>query len=104
MTDLYLGSTSIQSSAVQYAIVSSSTSFIQIAQSDYVNFIDSIMAAVPDGTLVCRNRVKLLNDYCYSEQPCSNFSSSLQDLTLRMKVWEYVIPPEGYLLDNSENH
>lgn len=54
-------------------------------------------------SIQCHNLLKL-NTYCYSNEPCSNFSSELQPLTIRLNNNNFIIPPEGYLLEDKFEH
>jgi hypothetical protein len=42
--------------------------------------------------------------YCYSNLPCSNFSSELKSLKIRINNNNYVIPPAGYLIEDTFGH
>lgn len=90
-------------SAVAYAILSTGQSMIYLAKSDFKNFQEIITNAGPNAksSIVCRT---LLYEYCYSSLPCSNFSSELKPLTIRLENKNFVIPPAGYLLENTMNH
>ena len=50
---------------------------------------------------MCRN---LFYNYCFSNQPCSNFSSELSSITFKLSNTNYVIQPDGYLLSNTMGH
>lgn len=103
MTNTYFGTTSIMTSAVAYAILSTGQSMIYLAKTDFKNFQSVIQNAGPNAkaSIVCRT---LYYEYCFSSLPCSNFSSELLPLTIRLYDTEFVIPPAGYLLENTMNH
>lgn len=93
----------MHTSAVSHAVVSTASPFIYLSKTDYLNFRDSITNAGPNSraALQCRN---ILYSYCFSAQPCSNFSSELSALTIRLTNLDYVIPAAGYLLDGYQSH
>lgn len=103
LTNAYYGSNSIRTTAVSDVIISTGQSMIYLAKTDYLNFEDEITNAGPNAaaSIVCRN---LLFNYCFSSQPCSNFSSELSPLTFKLSNTNYVIPPAGYLLSNTLGH
>ena len=103
LTNTYFGSTSVMTSAVAYAILSTGQSMIYLAKTDFKNFQQMIQDAGPNSraNIVCRT---VLYEYCFSSLPCSNFTSELQPLTIRLENTNFVIPPAGYLLENTMNH
>lgn len=76
---------------------------IYLAKTDFKNFESVLLNSGPNSksSIVCRN---LLYEYCFSNLPCSNFSSELSPLRIRLENTIFVIPPEGYLLENTLNH
>lgn len=106
LNNLYFGEDSIRTTAVTYAIVSTGTSWIQISKTDYTNFVYQIQNAGPNAqaSLYCHTKLKTLFQNCFAYVPCSNFSSELKPLTIRLNNQDFIIPPEGYLIDNKLNH
>ena len=78
---------------------------IYLSRTDFLNFRTQVLNAGPNSkaAITCRN-FTLFYNYCWSNEPCSNFSSELSELTFRLSNMSYSIPPAGYLLDNYGPH
>lgn len=60
MHDVKYGDSDIKSSGIGYAILDTGTSLLYLGKSDYYNFLDKLLAAVPE--LDCTSSI-----YCFSK-------------------------------------
>ena len=61
MHSVNYGDDSIKDSGIGYAILDTGTSLLYLGTEDYVNFVDKLLAKVPEGSLNCDRNI-----YCYS--------------------------------------
>lgn len=73
---------------------------IYLSKTDFFNFKD-VISQNPNVT--CRN-FTLLKNFCFSTEPCSSLYNQLSPLTIKLSDYNYVIPPQGYLLDSYGGH
>ena len=99
LDDLKYNGKSIFTSAVNYAIFDSGTSFIYLPKTDWDAFNSSISQV--EG-LNCSTHVKHgVDQYCKSKtKTCEQLKDDLGSLKFKLQSVTYTIPPKGFLLDN----
>lgn len=90
MHDVNYGGSDIKESGMGYAILDTGTSLMYIGKSDYYNFLDKLLSAVPD--FDCVSRV-----YCYTtKNTCDVYTPKMSSLMIQLQENYYTLPPAAY--------
>lgn len=88
--DVSYGDSDIKASGMGYAILDTGTSLMYIGKSDYYNFLDKLLAAVPD--FDCTSRV-----YCFTtKNTCDVYTPSMSSFMFQLQENYYTLPPAAY--------
>ena len=90
MHDVKYGDSDIKSSGIGYAILDTGTSLMYLGKSDYYNFLDKLLSAVPE--FDCTSSI-----YCFSNTyTCDYLTPRMDSITIQLGENYYTMPPEAY--------
>lgn len=105
MNNLFYSDKSFHTSGVNHAIISTGTAMINIPRTDYLNFIQAVPESGPNTEAYMTCPVyRIFGTYCYSNMTCDTFKDELKPISIYLSEKTFVIPPEGYLLEDYNNH